>query len=131
MKGAYLATEALGSMAVGITKAIVFQRFDALPLETALRGLLIGSSLMIGSRLAKGFVLRLDADRFRLLMDLLLAGLGPGAAVGRVRAGALASPPRHRLGPGKVQTSHAQGRTAGWACPNGRHFSPVMVHFPH
>jgi uncharacterized membrane protein YfcA len=76
VKGAYLATEALGSMAVGITKAIVFQRFDALPLETALRGLLIGSSLMIGSRLAKGFVLRLDADRFRLLMDLLLAASG-------------------------------------------------------
>jgi hypothetical protein len=76
VKGAYLATEALGAMAVGITKAIVFRRFDALPLETVLRGLLIGSSLMVGSRLAKGFVLRLDADRFRLLMDLLLAGSG-------------------------------------------------------
>ncbi len=34
VKGAYLSTEALGSMAIGITKAIVFQRFDALPLET-------------------------------------------------------------------------------------------------
>jgi uncharacterized protein len=76
VKGAYLATEALGSMAIGITKAIVFQRFDALPLETVGRGLLIGASLMIGSRLAKGFVLRLDADHFRLLMDLLLAGAG-------------------------------------------------------
>ena len=31
VKGAYLATEALGSMAIGITKAIVFQRFNALP----------------------------------------------------------------------------------------------------
>ena len=31
---------------------------------------------MIGSRLAKGFVLRLDAEQFRLLMDLLLAGAG-------------------------------------------------------
>ena len=39
---------------------------------------------MIGSRLAKGFVLRLDAEQFRLLMDLLLAGAGPGAAVGCV-----------------------------------------------
>ena len=28
VKGAYLATEALGSMAIGITKTIVFQRFD-------------------------------------------------------------------------------------------------------
>ena len=76
VKGAYLATEAVGSMAIGITKAIVFQRFDALPLETVGRGLLIGTSLMIGSRLAKGFVLRLDAGQFRLLMDLLLAGAG-------------------------------------------------------
>ena len=76
VKGAYLATEALGSMAIGLTKAIVFQRFDALPLETVGRGLLIGATLMIGSRLAKGFVLRLDPERFRLLMDLLLAGAG-------------------------------------------------------
>ena len=76
VKGAYLATEALGSMAIGITKAIVFQRFDALPWATVGRGLLIGTSLMIGSRLAKGFVLRLDADQFRSIMDLLLAGAG-------------------------------------------------------
>jgi uncharacterized protein len=76
VKGAFLATEALGSMAIGLTKAIVFQRFDALPLETVGRGLLIGASLMIGSRLAKGFVLRLDPEQFRVLMDLLLAGAG-------------------------------------------------------
>jgi hypothetical protein len=31
---------------------------------------------MIGSRLAKGFVLRLDANQFRVLMDVLLAGAG-------------------------------------------------------
>ena len=31
VKGGYLSTEALGSMAIGITKAIVFQRFNALP----------------------------------------------------------------------------------------------------
>jgi uncharacterized membrane protein YfcA len=76
VKGAYLATEALGSMTIGLTKAVVFQRFDALPPETALRGLIVGASLMAGSRMAKGFVLRLDASQFRLLMDLLLAGAG-------------------------------------------------------
>jgi uncharacterized membrane protein YfcA len=76
VKGAYLATEALGSIAIGLTKAIVFQRFNALPPETILRGLVIGASLMLGSSLAKGFVLRLDAHQFRLLMDLLLAGAG-------------------------------------------------------
>jgi hypothetical protein len=76
VKGGYLATEALGSMAIGITKAAVFQRFNALPPEIIARGLLVGSTLMIGSRLAKGFVLRLDPDQFRLLMDCLLAGAG-------------------------------------------------------
>jgi uncharacterized membrane protein YfcA len=76
VKGAYISTEALGSMAIGITKAIVFQRFDALPLETVARGLVVGASLMIGSRLAKGFVLRLDAHQFRTIMDCLLAGAG-------------------------------------------------------
>jgi uncharacterized membrane protein YfcA len=76
VKGAFLATEALGSMAVGLTKALVFRRFDALPMETVVRGLIIGTSLMAGSRLAKGFVLRLDASQFRLIMDLLLAGAG-------------------------------------------------------
>jgi uncharacterized membrane protein YfcA len=76
VKGAYLSTEALGSIAVGLTKAIVFQRFDALPLETVARGVIVGTSLMIGSRLAKGFVLRLGAHQFHMLMDCLLAGAG-------------------------------------------------------
>jgi uncharacterized membrane protein YfcA len=76
VKGAFLATEALGSMAIGLTKAFVFNRFGALPLETVVRGLIVGASLMAGSRLAKGFVLRLEADRFRLIMDLMLAGAG-------------------------------------------------------
>jgi len=76
VKGAFIATEAVGSVAIGITKAIVFQRFNVLPLDTIVRGLIVGASLMIGSRLAKGFVLRLDASQFRLIMDMLLAAAG-------------------------------------------------------
>jgi uncharacterized membrane protein YfcA len=76
IKGAYLSTEALGSFAIGLTKAIVFQRLNALPAETAVRGLIVGATLMLGSRLAKGFVLRLDARLFRALMDGLLAAAG-------------------------------------------------------
>jgi uncharacterized membrane protein YfcA len=77
VKGAYLSTEAVGSIAVGLTKTIVFQRLNALSWETAARGLLIGTMVMAGSWVAKGFVLRLEADQFRLLMDalLILAGL--------------------------------------------------------
>jgi hypothetical protein len=63
-------------MAIGITKALVFRSFDALPLETIVRGLVVGASLMVGSRLAKGFVLTLDPSRFRLLMDAMLAVAG-------------------------------------------------------
>ena len=76
VKGGYLATEALGSMAIGVTKAVVFQRFDALPVETVAKGLVVGGTLMIGSRMAKGFVLRLDAQQFRVVMDCLLGGAG-------------------------------------------------------
>lgn len=76
-KGAFLATEAAGSLAVYMSKALVFRSFGALPLAAVAKGLIIGTSLMAGSFLAKRFVLRLEADRFRLLMDglLLLSGV--------------------------------------------------------
>jgi hypothetical protein len=76
-KGAFLATEAAGSLAVYASKALVFRSFGALPLAAVAKGLIIGTSLMAGSFLAKRFVLRLEADRFRLLMDglLLLSGI--------------------------------------------------------
>ena len=81
-KGAFLATEAAGSLAVYMSKALVFRNFGALPLAAVAKGLIIGTSLMAGSFLAKRFVLRLEADRFRLLMDglLLLSGLSMLAA---------------------------------------------------
>jgi uncharacterized membrane protein YfcA len=87
VRGAFLATEALGSMAIGLTKALVFRSFDALPVETIVRGLIIGAALMVGSRLAKGFVLRLDAARFRLVMDALLAVAGAVLLWGAVAVG--------------------------------------------
>jgi len=81
-KGAFLATEAAGSLAVYMSKALVFRSFGALPLAAVAKGLIIGTSLMAGSFLAKRFVLRLEADRFRLLMDglLLLSGVSMLAA---------------------------------------------------
>jgi uncharacterized membrane protein YfcA len=77
VKGAFLATEAAGSLAVYLTKVAVFRNFGALPMDSLVKGLIIGSSLMAGSFLAKGFVLRLPPERFHLLMDalLLLSGL--------------------------------------------------------
>ncbi len=48
---------------------MTFQRFGALTPDVALKGLIAGSSLMFGAFIAKRFVLRLDANVFRLVMD--------------------------------------------------------------
>jgi len=76
-KGAFLATEAASSLGLYLSKSIVFQRFGALTPDIALQGLLAGSSLMLGAFVAKPFVLRLNADLFRIVMDgiMLLSGL--------------------------------------------------------
>ncbi len=76
-RGALLGTEAAGSLAVYISKALTFRRFDALPLDIILTGLIAGSSLFAGAFIAKRVVLRFDADTFRLMMEglMLVAGL--------------------------------------------------------
>lgn len=77
VKGAFLSTEAAGSLAVYASKALAFQRFGALPLDVAIKGLITGSSLMVGAFVAKQFVIRLDPNVFRLIMDglMLVSGL--------------------------------------------------------
>ena len=77
VKGAFIATEAAGSLAVYLSKAAVFRSFGAMPLPVIVQGLITGTSLMLGAWIAKHFVLRLHPDRFRLLMDalMLLSGL--------------------------------------------------------
>ena len=76
VKGAYLATEALGSLAVYISKTIVFRSFGALPVEIISKGLIIGSSLMVGSFLGKRLVLKLKAEQFSVLIEGLLLASG-------------------------------------------------------
>lgn len=76
VKGAFLATEAAGSLAVYIAKVGVFRTFGALPAETILRGLGAGSTLMAGAFIAKRFVMTMSPDRFRWMMDVMLAGSG-------------------------------------------------------
>jgi uncharacterized membrane protein YfcA len=77
VKGGFLATEAMASLTVYASKAIVFSHFGALTWSILWKGLIVGSSVMAGSWIAKRFVLRMDAQQFRLLMDglMLLAGL--------------------------------------------------------
>jgi uncharacterized membrane protein YfcA len=77
VKGAYLATEALASVAVYLSKAVTFRSMGALPVEIIGKGLIVGCSLVAGAFIAKRYVKQLDAERFRLMMDglLLMAGL--------------------------------------------------------
>ena len=79
VKGAFLATEAAGSLAIYVSKSITFRTLGALPFDALARGLIIGSSLMAGTFLAKRVVVKLPAERFRVLMDGLL--LVSGAAM--------------------------------------------------
>ncbi|HTJ96894.1 MAG TPA: sulfite exporter TauE/SafE family protein [Rhodocyclaceae bacterium] len=76
LKGAFIATEAASSLAIYVTKMIVFREFGILPAAILLKGLIIGSSLMVGSYFSKRFVLKISADRFQILMDglMLLSG---------------------------------------------------------
>jgi uncharacterized membrane protein YfcA len=76
-KGAFLATEAASSLGLYLSKSVTFERFGALTTDVALQGVIAGSSLMAGAFIAKPFLLKLNADLFRLVMDgiMLAAGL--------------------------------------------------------
>src|SRR3954470_7410092 len=75
-KGAFLATEAASSLGLYLSKSVTFQRFGALTEDVAVKGLIAGSSLMFGAFIAKRFVLRLDPDVFRLVMDAIMLAAG-------------------------------------------------------
>jgi len=76
VKGAYLATEALGAAAVHLTKSAVYGRFAALDLETMTYGLIIGLALVAGSWLGKRIIMRLDTPAFIRTVEVLLGVSG-------------------------------------------------------
>src|SRR5947199_7294987 len=75
-KGAFLATEAASSLGLYLSKSATFQRFGALDAEVAVKGLIAGASLMSGAFIAKRFVLTLQPDVFRLIMDGIMLAAG-------------------------------------------------------
>jgi uncharacterized membrane protein YfcA len=75
-KGAFLATEAASSLGLYLSKSLIFERFGALTTDLVLKGLIAGASLMAGAFIAKRFVLRLEADAFRLVMDAIMLAAG-------------------------------------------------------
>src|SRR5215204_3108819 len=75
-RGAFLATEAASSLGLYLSKSVTFERFGALTPDVAIKGLVAGSSLMFGAFIAKRFVLKLEPDVFRYLMDGIMLAAG-------------------------------------------------------
>lgn len=85
-RGAFLATEAAGSMGVYAAKIAAFKGFGALPLSIVISGATAGVALMTGSFFAKSVVVRMKPATFRLLVDGLMLSSGASllwAAVGQ------------------------------------------------
>jgi uncharacterized membrane protein YfcA len=75
-KGAFIGTEAAGSLAVLAAKLTAFRTMDALPSEAVANGLLIGLSLMLGTIIGKKALLHVSVARFENLSDLVLLVTG-------------------------------------------------------
>jgi uncharacterized membrane protein YfcA len=75
-KGAFIATEAASSLGLYFSKSVTFERFGALTWDVGLKGLITGSSLMIGAFIAKPFLLKLDPGVFRVVMDAIMLAAG-------------------------------------------------------
>lgn len=85
VKGAFLGTEAAGSLAVYGAKVSVFEHFGALPLRVIVDGLITGTSIMLGTFVARRIVTRMSPGTFRLVVDglMLSSGLSLLFAAGR------------------------------------------------
>ncbi len=76
VKGAFIATEAAGSLAVYVGKVAVFRHFGALPPYVVLDGLITGSAVMAGTFAARRIVARMSPATFRLVVDGLMLSSG-------------------------------------------------------
>ncbi|WP_045220109.1 sulfite exporter TauE/SafE family protein [Desulfonatronum thioautotrophicum] len=72
VKGAYLATEALGAAAVHLTKSGVYGRFAAIDVTVLTYGLVIGATLIFGSWAGKRLIVGLETQRFIGVVEVFL-----------------------------------------------------------
>ncbi len=84
-KGAYIATEALGSVAVNVTKTGVFTLGGLATIENVLRGLAVGTGLMTGSLISKRIVEKMQPGDFQFVMDIVLLLAGAAMLVSAFR----------------------------------------------
>ena len=71
-RGAFLGTEAAGSIGVYLSKVATFEAFGALPLEVVVQGMMVGGTLMAGSFIGRFVVLALSPGAYRTLIDGLM-----------------------------------------------------------
>ncbi len=71
--GAFLGTEAAGSLLLYTGKLAAFGAADALSRTTVVRGVIIGGALMLGSLIARRAVERISLRAYDVLIDLVLA----------------------------------------------------------
>jgi uncharacterized membrane protein YfcA len=76
-RGAFLGTEAAGSIGVYVAKVATFQVLGAFPLEVLVQGLMVGLTLMAGSFAGRFIVLKISPGGYRSLIDglMLCSGL--------------------------------------------------------
>jgi uncharacterized protein len=83
VKGPFIGTEAVASLLVFASKAVVLRNFELLPSDAIIKGVLVGIALNVGAFISKRIVEKIKVDQFKLLMDavLLFAGLSMLAAI--------------------------------------------------
>lgn len=82
VKGAYLATEALGSATIHLVKSTVYGRFALLDMPAFFAGIALGLALVTGSWLGKRIVNRIDAAAFTRIVEMLLLLAGSAMLAG-------------------------------------------------
>jgi len=71
-KGAFLGTEAASTLSILFTKGVVFHGLGLLDSTAMVQGLLIGSSVLVGSIFSKRIILTLSERQFLQLMELVM-----------------------------------------------------------
>lgn len=74
--GAFLGTEAAGSLLLYVGKLAAFAQSAALPTWVIVQGLLVGSGILVGTMIGKPLVLRLPARVHDAMLDTLLLVAG-------------------------------------------------------
>lgn len=85
-KGAFVATEAVGSAAISLTKTLTFHTFGALTTTTLACGLAVGSTLMVGSWISKHILQSIDAHRFQYLIEIMMVMVGVAMIWGAIKS---------------------------------------------